>query len=664
MPRKYNKRSEYWNDIKTKKDVLASAPKRVEPPEIHYESFGSNLMATAACGGAETESPTRGRIANNSIDDSTRFQNLRTALLPYEISNGKMSINSAIDLTQRAYANVAVFRNAVEVMVEFSTANLHLKGGNEKSREFVKSWMEKIGISKLKEEFFREYYRSGNVFMYRFDGKIKNDVFERMKEIMGTKSNILPLRYVVLNPTNIFVENGIVSNKFTYVKMLSTYEIERLKNPQTEEEKAMFAALPKLVRDSISSYGGGMNRFIYAPIDPLRLYYVFYKKQPYEPLAIPMGYPILNDIEWKLQLKKMDMAISRSIEHAILIITTGEAVTQYGGGVNPNNVKAIQDLFKNSTIGRVLVADYTTKGEWLIPDFKELIGPDKYEIVDRDIKEGLQTILLGDDKFANAMIKAKIFIERLKEGQAAFLNEFFQEEINRICEEMNFKDTPVAEFEDTVLQDETQLWRTFVRLGELGFLTPDQVNEAIKTGILPDKETALEAQKEYKKQRDNGLFYPQVGGGNTPENAAEENVVAPKAPSGGGRPPGSKAPQSTKRVSPIGTGSEENERKFGVVKISQMLNKFEGLKKDAEAALKSKFKIKELTPEQIDVAQTLAKSIFANESEKDWKAAIKSYIKEPKEINSAIASEIDDIAVRYDVDSLMALILSKSKITE
>lgn len=638
--RQYTKKSPYWEMKKNPQQAENEAVARqfvqkATIPNIEYETYGENLMAF---GSREGGSAIRNR-GQNGLSDYGKYENIKEGLLPYEVSNGKISVNQAIELTQRAYANVATFRNAIEVMVEFSNSDIHLKGGNASSRAFVKSLLEKINIYQLKDEFFREYYRSGNVFMYRFDGKFRSDDYEKMKQAVGAKSNTVPVRYVVLNPTNIFVENGIVSGGFSYIKMLSTYEIERLKNPQTEEEKDMFNALPDWAKKEIKNYSSGSARYIYIPIDPKRLYYVFYKKQPYEPLAVPMGFPVLNDIEWKLQLKRMDMALSRTIEHAILLITTGAEPDK--GGINPENVKTLQNLFKNSTIGRVLVADYTTKGEWLIPDFKELLGPEKYEVVDRDIKDGLQTLLVGEDKFANAVIKAKVFIERLKEGQKAFLNNFLVPEIERVCAEMNFKKIPTLEFEEIMLQDEVTLQKLFVRMAELGMLTPDQLNDAIKTGILPDKEKLLEGQKEYKSERDKGYFTPLIGGAKKEE----------------GRPGGSKAPQTTKKVSPIGTASEM----YSTKKLLETIEAFEGLRANVENSLKNKFEKDTLDENQKEVAVTLAKSIFANESQERWGEAINEYIVEPKIINQATANEADEIALRYEVDALSSLLLTKCK---
>ena len=59
------------------------------------------------------------------------------------------------------------------------------------------------------------------------------------------------------------------------------------------------------------------------------------------------------------------------------------------------NLEAMQKLFENESIGRVLIADYTTKAEFVIPDIASLLDPKKYEVIDRDINIGLNNILVG-----------------------------------------------------------------------------------------------------------------------------------------------------------------------------------------------------------------------------------------------------------------------------
>ena len=172
------------------------------------------------------------------------------------------------------------------------------------------------------------------------------------------------------------------------------------------------------------------------PLDPEKIAAVFYKKQDYEPFSVPMGYPVLEDINAKYEMKKIDMAIARTMQQAILLVTMGSEPDK--GGVNQKNLETMQTLFANESVGRVLIADYTTKAEFVVPKIADLLDAKKYEIFDRDIRLGLNNILFGEgEKFADTSVKVKIFIERLKQARETFIDEFLFPEIKNICKNLD-----------------------------------------------------------------------------------------------------------------------------------------------------------------------------------------------------------------------------------
>ena len=113
----------------------------------------------------------------------------------------------------------------------------------------------------------------------------------------------------------------------------------------------------------------------------------FYKNKTTNP-SLYFWIPVLDDINWKMELKKIDQAIVRTVENVILLITMG---TEPDSGINPHNLKAMQELFRMK-VSAELGIDYTTKAEFVIPDLKKVIGVEKYAIVNEDIREGLQNI--------------------------------------------------------------------------------------------------------------------------------------------------------------------------------------------------------------------------------------------------------------------------------
>jgi hypothetical protein len=655
MPRKYVKSSPYWSIRKEGFQPAADSKPQITPRPFIDIGYGSTQVGIAA----DSTTQSRSSQTNSGLADPGAFSNISSIGLPWSASGGNSSylgMKSAIDLCARAWVGVSAVRNAIEVSVEFSDQPLYIKCSNETVKNFFTEWFKAIQLDRLKEEFFREYYRSGNVFLYKFNGKFGPAYFKHYQNTFAAKENRLPIRYVLLNPSNVFVPTGL-TYPHSYVRLLSTYELERLRNPMTEQDKQVYESLPADVKSQIRS-AGAMPFGIYIPIESERLRFAFYKKQSYEPLAVPMTYPVLPDIEWKLTLKKMDKELARKIEHAILLVTTGEAPNEWNGGngININNIARLQALLNNPTLGRVLVGDYTTKGEWLIPDVSAILGPEKYSIVNEDIKEGLQSVLVGDDKFANAQIKAKIFIQRLVQGQEAFLNEFLMPEIIQICENMGFRTVPKIGFRKINLQDETVMGRLYNQLGQLGILTADETVEALETGILPDKDEMLEHQMEYKKLRDKGQFLPLVGG----TQADDGSGTSGGAGSPGGRPAGSGVKKSVKTVGPIGTSRGAA---FSTKEYMSCLRASSNLLTAITERLAARFKVKEMNSAQIGVAESLMRSVMATMPIEKWtdKSVVSAAIENPPLVPTAIATEIDEIAEQYGVDRLDATILRLCK---
>jgi len=590
------------------------------------------------------------RNASSSIEKTNRFTNIDTGIIPFRYSNyvknlSTLDVRDAIVLCQKAYYNVAVFRNTIDLMTEFSSSPIYLSGGSQKAREFFEAYFKKINLASFQDQFFREYYRGGNVFIYRFDTSLSPEQLLRVTQTFGSKLKSiaqdgavkLPARYTIINPADVYV-GGTVNYAFnTYYKLLSDYELERLRDPKTDEDKEVYESLPQQTKDQVKSKN---NSYILLPIDPKRLAAVFYKKQDYEPLSIPMGFPVLDDINWKLEMKKMDMAVTRTMQQAVLLVTMGTDPEK--GGVNQKNLQAMQQLFENQSVGKVLIADYTTKAEFVIPDIGNLIGPQKYEVVDRDIQIGLNNILIGNEKFANTSIKVQVFVQRLKQAREVFINEFLIPEIRRMSKDIGFKNFPTPTFQDIDIKDDVQYSRIYNRLVELGVLTAEEGLAAIDTGRLPTQEESVQSQRKFKELRDEGLYQPLIGG-----SAAGQ----------AGRPSGSSGiPQSTKNVKPI--GSKAN---FSVTKIKENILAVQSLEEEVKSAVRKKFNAKKLSNQQKENAENISEIIIANESPENWKSKIEEYIEKPFDQNQDQITKIQEIAAEHQVTNYLASLLYHSK---
>jgi hypothetical protein len=676
MPRSYRKKSEYWDKFKSKEEIegnnleelfneSAHSSEDIVPAsagESYYTqgaTYSRNVDQLNSPGGLSNQS-TQSRI--NRITRSktpAKYANINEAGLPYNYKDTYVSPRGSILLCQKAYANIPIFRNAVDVMAEFSNSDLYLDGGSEKSRAFIERWMEKIHIWKLKDQYFREYYRSGNVFIYKLDGKFTTEDIIKLNQIYGAENKSIaikkiPIRYIFLNPYDFVADRALTFNtKYgVYKKLLSEYDIERLKDPQTDYDREVYDALPKEAREKIKDNQFMMNG-VMVSLDPHKLIFSFYKKQDYEPFAIPFGFPVLDDLNWKIELKKVDQAITRTIENVILLVTMGN--TPDKGGINPNNLKAMQSLFQNESIGRALIADYTTKAEFVIPDLNKVLGPAKYQIVNEDIKEGLQNIIVGKENYSSTQVKAQIFLERLKEARHTFLNDIIQPQIKEVCKAMGFRNFPRAKFVEIDIKDEVQLQRVTSRLIEMGIITPEQGMVALKRGTYPDPKDLPEAQEKFVEEREKGYYTPLSVAQPIMEDE-EEGAPLPKTPAmkkDTGRPAGTK----TKKDGIFASG-ELHSRK----NIQQVVYSIEDLRTHAEAELKKHFKRKRLSKQHKEMLDMLSESIVMSTEASEWKKTADACIKDFDNIEKLeVMTEVLEMSEEHELVSYPAAILYHSK---
>ncbi len=645
---------------KSQENAESSKANKDITPLMAYEST-ANLSST------KTRSR---RNVSADIHRTDGYKNIEDGLVPWKYSvnyanNSLLEIRDAVILCQKAYYNFAQFRNVIDLMTELSNGEIYFKGASKKSREFFEAYFKKININSITDQFFREYYRSGNVFVYRLDSKMNDADVKKITQTFSSdslstqleaKEKLLPSKYLFLNPADLRLTGSLNFAEPSYYKILSNYELKRLLNPVTEEDQELLESLPKDVRDSLKTKKGRGTGSILIPLTVDKVIPVFYKKQDYEPFAVPMGYPVLLDLNFKQELKKMDMAIARTMQQAILLVTMGTDPEK--GGINQRNLAAMQQLFQNESVGRVLISDYTTKAEFVVPKISELMDPKKYEVFDRDINLGLNNILVGGEKFANLVSKVELFLSRLHAGRQAFVNNFLKPEIKRIAKTLGLKNYPTPYFDEITLSDNPAKERIYTRLYELGVLTAEEVVGALETNRLPDKDESLDSQKEFSELRDQGYYEPVIGGAKNPPIPAKSNKKQPEKP----QPPKQAGrPNGTSGVPQESTEAKE-ESKFDFSKIKDYMILAQKLEKEVQSKLRSFHGIKRLNKKQKEVSVDITNLIVANELPENWLEKTEEYVTSPTDKDEKRVKQIYALTQEHDIDFYLASLLLASKI--
>jgi hypothetical protein len=652
---------------KTKKNTafvdagIVEASVQMDSPSQTFASYdydGEDLNHNQNNSGAAR----RNRAA--TISRSERYSNIEGGVVPfiYSASRGKytsnVSVRDAIMLCQKCYYNFAIFRNTIDMMTEFSCSPIYFTGGNAQSRKFFEAWSNRVNLWKLQDDFFREYYRSGNVFLYKLNAVFKKEDMMAITDIIAAKEKEVPIKYIILNPADI---QSIGSASFIsprYVKVLNDFEMQVLTNPKSEEEKELAKRIQEFgqLQDTVKT--AQANAYLVFYLDPDRVKAVFYKKQPYEPFGVPMGFPVLEDINWKKELKNIDMAISRTIQQAVLLVTIGNDEV---GMPSKAQIQNLTNIFRNESVGRILVTDYTTQAKFIIPEIDKLLDPKKYEIVDRDIRNGLNNVIIGDDKYANSSAKIDVFLARLKHSREMFLNEFLLPEVKEIGERLGFKSIPTPRFKDMDFKEDANLTRIYSRLIEIGVLTPEEGITAIETGRLPLPEESVESQRKLAGYHKESLYQPVLNNPNllVSSDGKDKEKGAQKPVGGGlaGRPTGTGTPKITNNIGKKGSSSV----KISAAQVAANLARMDLLEGSIENYLKEKFKKKKLLKEQKEVVRDIAETIAINEKPEKWMESIATYIVNPVQVTEKL-ERVTQISEQHGVDIKTAIVLMHSEI--
>jgi hypothetical protein len=622
-----------------------------EPQVIEGSIKSKDTIEVKASRGEVNTSVRRNR--SSTISRTDKYSNIEGGVIPFIYGGGygkyssNISIRDTIILCQKAYYNFSIFRNTIDLMTEFSCSPIYFTGGNEQSRKFFQAWGDRVNLWKLQDMFFREFFRSGNVFLYKLNAQFTKQDMRVLTDLITTEARTgeIPVRYIILNPADIQALGSASFITPQYIKVLNDFEMKVLTNPDNDQDRQL-AERVKNVKDlKNASSLTQANQYMIFELDPERFVPVFYKKQDYEPFSVPMGFPVLEDINWKQELKNMDMAISRTIQQTVLLVTMGNDEV---GMPTKEQIGTLRKIFENESVGRILVTDYTTNIKFIIPEISSILDPKKYEVVDRDIRYGLNNVLFGEEKYANTNTKIEVFLSRLKHARETFMNEFMLPEMKKIGKNLGFKNLPVARFKDADFKSDANLTRTYSRLVELGVLTPEEGITAIDTGRLPLPEESIKSQEQFKKLQEDGLYQPLL-------NKGKEQEMT-------GRPTGTGTPQTTKapRTAPTVQASEEKP-KINADLVAKNLVKFDNLVEAVETTLKEKYDRKRLSKEQKEIIQTIAETIATNEPPKEWLNKIEDYINKPVQVNANM-DNINKIAEEYGLDYKTAILLYHSKL--
>jgi len=396
-----------------------------------------------------------------------------------------------INAIRGIYYKNGIVRSTIDLLTDFACDDMKFIHPDLKQQAFYEAWRKKTNLNAAVNQFTQLCIREENVVVKRVTARITKPVKKQIedkyaqgkpdikikKEPTKIEKNEIPWSYKFLDVTKLqWVHDGGSSlTDFNQLIMPIPRSIKQMVNfPKNEEEKKVAENLPNDIKNAINE---GKSHLV---LDQDKLYIAHCKKNDWELWSIPSLYAIINDVQFRDKLRQAEISALDGVINVIRLWKLGD----HKEGMLPNSeaVSRLANILESNTGGGAMdiIWDSLIEMEDYYPPIDKILGPEKYEQVNRDILIGLgiPEVLIGGHgaNFSNSFIQLKTVIEKLEYIREKIV-EWLTEELSLINEAMGFKTLPLIKFNNMNLRDENVERALITGLLDRGVVSPEAVLE-------------------------------------------------------------------------------------------------------------------------------------------------------------------------------------------
>jgi hypothetical protein len=474
---------------------------------------------------------------------------------------------------QRAYTDVPVVRNTVDLMSDFCVQGMDLVHPNPEVENFYKEWFKKVKGRERSERIINTSLRLGTAVVVREREKLRRKQERDLKrgvaapEPVKVEAREIPWRYSVLSPLTVEavapeLDPFLNGSPGLYAVKLPQEVVNLIRKPRNQAERDLVTALPQEVLDAARSDKRGTKS---VPIAREKVAVLHYKKDD----GAAWGLPILHSIRGACALYRKavlaDMAALDGAMSQIRVWKLGNL--EYKIFPTQADVDRLKELLMSNTAGGVLdviwrpdLEVFETKNEgW------RFLTSDKYKQVMADIYAGLGVppTLTGTGEgggTTNNLTSIKTLVERLEYARM-LLEEFWREEVKQVQLAMGFRFPARLVYDRMALSDEAAELALLIQLADRDMLSVEYLQE--RFGAIPEIEQVRlrregrmrkrklipakagpwhDPEKDHKKEMafiGKGMLAPNQAGMNVPAPDKSKVYTDPQPkPAAGGKPAG------------------------------------------------------------------------------------------------------------------------------
>lgn len=573
-----------------------------------------------------------------------------------------------IKMCMDAYDKVGIIRNIIDLMGDFGSQGINIVHRDKSVEKFYQQWFRNVNGKERSERFLNNFYKTGNVIIYRSYAKITPQLNNYMKalssdikvEVPSAPPNEIPWRYNFFNPLTVKNKDGNLSLFMGLQNYTVTTNSFFDKFQAGDIPNHVLETLPPAIKQSLIRGDKDI------PLDPERLSMFYYKKDDWRQWANPMIYAILDDI---IMLEKMRLADLSALDGAISNIRLW-TLGSLDHKILPNKaaINKLRDILSSNVGGGTmeLVWGPELSFQESSTDVHKFLGSEKYSSVLNSIYAGLGvpptlTGMAGNGGgFTNNFISLKTLVERLQYGRDHLIR-FWEKELEIVRKAMGFRYKAHVQFDQMSLTDEASEKNLLIQLADRDIISHETLLERFKE--IPQIEN-IRIKRELSK-RDTvgpekaGPFHPPPAP-EMEEKEAPKNVDLPPAPDDketdinvdGGRPLFKKDDKPRKKR--VETPKSKPGLASAIVYAEDTWTKTSEVLTNAYLSSNGKKNLRQLTKSQFTDLEKLKLDVFTNfnigdeVNENTIHNSLKNNVRMPSEIKESLKSNginIDDMTI-------------------
>lgn len=392
-----------------------------------------------------------------------------------------------IKMCMDAYDKVGIIRNIIDLMGDFGSQGINIVHRDKSVEKFYQQWFRNVNGKERSERFLNNFYKTGNVIIYRSYAKVTPQLNNYMKalssdikvEVPNPTKGEIPWRYNFFNPLTVKNKDGNLSLFMGLQNYTVTTNSFFDKFTAGDIPNHVLETLPPAIKQSLIRGDKDI------PLDPERLSMFYYKKDDWRQWANPMIYAILDDI---IMLEKMRLADLSALDGAISNIRLW-TLGSLDHKILPNKaaINKLRDILASNVGGGTmeLVWGPELSFQESSTDVHKFLGSEKYSSVLNSIYAGLGvpptlTGMAGNGGgFTNNFISLKTLVERLQYGRDHLVR-FWEKELEIVRKSMGFRYKAHVQFDQMSLSDEAAEKNLLIQLADRDIISHETLLERFK----------------------------------------------------------------------------------------------------------------------------------------------------------------------------------------